>query len=106
VATTLVRTQVLLEKEQHRRLAEMAERQGKSVSAVLREAAAAYIVADEREAKRERAKQALADLAAFRAKQTPVPGVTAADLLAEVRAEREAQMDEWLHLERDECPRE
>jgi len=41
------RAQILLEPEQHKKLAEIAARQGKSVSLIVREAVAQYVVAQE-----------------------------------------------------------
>ena len=96
MATTLVRTQVLLEKEQQRRLAEIAKSQGKSLSALLRDIVDDLLEAQEREARWERASVALDELTTLRAQIEETHGVYHGNPVLEVRAEREAQLDEVL----------
>lgn len=48
------RAQILLEPEQHKKLAEIAARENRSISDVVREAVAEYVVAQTRESERER----------------------------------------------------
>jgi hypothetical protein len=56
------RAQILLEPEQHKQLAEFAARAGRSVSDVVREAVAEYVVARNRENESERRLYALANI--------------------------------------------
>ncbi|MHB0878414.1 MAG: ribbon-helix-helix protein, CopG family [Anaerolineae bacterium] len=106
MAGTLVRTQVLLEKEQQKRLAEMAAAEGKSVSALLREAVETLLAANEREAKRARALVALEELRKLRMQIEETHGIYHGNPVEEVRAEREAQWDEFFRQEGRDCPAE
>jgi hypothetical protein len=87
--STYYRAQILLEPEQHRTLAELAEREGRSISDLVRESVQAYLVKREREARREREQQALDRLAEIRARIQAQHGILDVDLVAEVREERD-----------------
>lgn len=87
------RTQVLFEGERHDRLAEMANAQGKSVSAVVRELVDQGL---EISSHRESRSEALDRLAALGERIEQRGGVPSEDLLEEVRGERERQRDEVL----------
>ncbi len=86
------RAQILLEPRQRQKLGEIARRQGRSISAVARDAidAGLKILEGENEVWERRA-HVLADLRALREKQ---PFVYEGDLIGEARQEREDEMDE------------
>ncbi len=86
----LQRVQVLLERAQRRALAQIAKREGRSVSAVLRELIERGLAqkADERQQWRE----ALANLRKIR-QANHARGIYQGDLVAEARAERETQIE-------------
>lgn len=85
------RAQILLEPEQHRALAEMALREDKSLSEVMREILSQYF--QEQSVRRSQAQEALERLTRIREKNEQAHGVYAGDLLADVRAERERQIE-------------
>jgi hypothetical protein len=87
--STYYRAQILLEPEQHRTLAELAEREGRSISDLVRESVQAYLVKRERETRREREQQALDKLAEIRARIQARHGILDVDLVAEIREERD-----------------
>jgi len=87
--STYYRAQILLEPEQHRALSELAEREGRSISDLVRESVQAYLVERERENQREREQQALDRLAEIRARVQARHGILDVDLVAEVREERD-----------------
>ncbi|MGQ9555857.1 MAG: ribbon-helix-helix protein, CopG family [Anaerolineae bacterium] len=97
---TLQRTQVLLEEQQQRTLAQMARNEGKSLSALLREIVQSYIEERLKEADKKQALEALEYLAEMRKAIEQRSGVHPGDLVAEVRAEREAQIDRVLFGEK------
>ena len=66
--STYYRAQILLEPEQHRTLSELAEREGRSISDLVRESVQAYLVERERASQREREQRALDKLAEIRAR--------------------------------------
>jgi len=65
---TKYRAQILLEPEQHQTLAEIAAREKRSVSDVVREAVAEYVVAHTKESVRERRLRGLEEIRKFREK--------------------------------------
>ena len=87
--STYYRAQILLEPEQHRTLAELAEREGRSISDLVRESVQAYLTERERETQREREQRALDRLAEIRARIQARHGILDVDLVAEVREERD-----------------
>lgn len=97
MAEKLFRAQVLLEPKQHDALRELAEAERRSISDVVREMIDIGLASLEEQKARQRA--ALDRLAALRseiARQHGVLSVQAADIISEVRAERERQLDEAL----------
>ena len=91
----MVRSQILLDPQQRRRLEEIARRDGKSISAVTREVidAGLQILENEAEIWKKRA-QILEGLRSIREKQT---SVYLGDLVNDARQEREDEGDElWL----------
>jgi len=90
------RAQILLDPDQHRRLAEIATQEGKSISLVVREAVAEYLIAQEEETERERRVKALARVREHRR------------AILEERAGKPIEMDvvELIHQIRDERDQE
>ena len=87
----LYRTQVLLEPEQHQALAALARERGSSVSEVLRGVVRGFLAKQAGLGAQRSQVFALDTLAKIRAGIQARSGVLAADLVAEARAEREAQ---------------
>lgn len=91
----MVRTQLLLEPEQHRALAEIARQADRSMSDVVREILRQALVEKEKEAQQQRAAAALQRLNQLREAVAPYAG----DPIAEARREREQQVDAvWREL--------
>lgn len=96
----LYRAQILLEPEQHRTLVELAEKEGRSISELVREIVGQYLVERERATQLQREMQALATLTQIRRQIEQKYGVYQGDLLAESRAEREQEFDRiWSQTE-------
>ena len=91
--STLYRAQLLLESEQHEALAEIAQQEGRSISDLVREIVRQHLIERDKEAQRQRELQAIEELAQIRARLEEEHGVYSGDLLAEVRAEREEEME-------------
>lgn len=91
----LHRAQILLEPEQHRALTEMAQRQGRSLSDLVREIVRHHLAQQGQETRLQRELQAIDALGQIRRQIQEAHGTYMADLLAEVRAERE-QEAEWV----------
>ncbi len=89
----LYRAQILLEPEQHRTLARIAEKEGRSISEVVREIVGQYLVEREQETQLQREMQAIDTLTQIRRQIEQKHGVYQGDLLAEIRAEREQEID-------------
>ena len=87
--STLHRAQILLEPGQHRALMEMAQKEGRSLSDLVREIVRQHLAKRDREAQRQRGIQALEALTQIRKQIQAQHGICPVDLLAEVRAERE-----------------
>jgi hypothetical protein len=83
------RAQILLEPEQHRTLAELAEREGRSISDLVRESVQLYLAERDREARRERRMEALDALTELRERIQAEHGVLSSDFVAEMREERD-----------------
>ncbi len=86
----LQRTQILLEREQHRSLYEIAQAEGRSMSELVREAVAHYLVgrADQQESWQE----TLAELAKIREQIQARHGILPDDLILRDREEREDEI--------------
>ncbi len=87
-----IRTQLLLDDEQNRRLREMAAREGKSLSEVVRNILDEYFAWQERRAQEEKLNllQALDRIRERTAQQGDYEG----DLVNEAREERDAEMED------------
>jgi hypothetical protein len=88
----LYRAQLLLEPEQHQALAEIARREGRSISDLVRDIVRQHLAEREEEDQQARALQALKDLAQTCTRLREEHGVYDGDLVAEVRAEREEEL--------------
>lgn len=86
---TLYRAQILLERDQHEALKELAQSGEQSISEVVREIVRQYLAEQEQALQRQRELQALQDLARTRKKIREEHGTYQGDLLDEIRAERE-----------------
>lgn len=82
------RTQILLEPEQYKALTELAQRQGGSLSRLVREAVAEYLVGQDRVRERERVLRTLEELAELRQELYEQHGFFPDNLLEEAREER------------------
>jgi len=91
--STLHRAQLLLELEQHQALAEIARREGRSISDLMREIVRQYLVERYQAARKQREMQAIEGLAQIRERLKDEHGVYRGDLLAEVRGEREGEVE-------------
>jgi len=91
----LYRAQILLEFEQHQALTEIARGQGRSLSDLVREIVGQYLTEGDQEALLQREVQAIETLTRIRRQLQAQHGTLSADLLAEVRAERERDI-EWV----------
>ena len=91
--STYYRAQLLLEPEQHQALVEIAQREGRSVSDLVREIVRQHLVKRDQEARKQREMQAIEELTHIRQRLKEEHGVYQGDLLAEVRAEREEEME-------------
>lgn len=88
----MYRAQILLKPEQRRRLEEIAQREGRSISSVTRQAIDAGLATLENDAELwEKRTRILSDLRARRQKQ---PFEYAGDLIGEARQERENERDQ------------
>jgi predicted transcriptional regulator len=92
----LYRTQVLLERKQHESLQALAAAEGRSMSEIIREAVAEYLVEQDEAAAVQRGMDALDRLVAFREKIKARYGVYEGNLVTEIRAEREEEIDQML----------
>ena len=89
----LYRAQILLEPEQHRTLADIAEKEGRSISEVVREIVGQYLVERAQETQLQKEMQAIESLTQIRRQIEQKHGVYQGDLLAESRAEREQEFE-------------
>lgn len=92
----LQRTQILLEPQQHRSLYALAQAEGRSMSELVREAVAQYLVEHDDETQSEQETDALEKLVQFREKIEARYGVYSGDLVSETRAEREEEIERVL----------
>lgn len=91
--STLYRAQILLEQEQHDALKQIAREDGQSLSAVVREIVRQYFAERENDARKKRELQALENLARIRTQIREQHGIYQGDLLADVRAEWEQDLE-------------
>lgn len=89
----LYRTQILLEPEQHESLQQLAAAEGRSMSQIIREAVAEYLVDHSKEWEKQQALDTLARLSEFREQLVAQYGIYEGDLLAEAREERDADLE-------------
>lgn len=94
----LQRTQILLEPSQHRSLYELARAEGRSMSDLVREAVAQYLV--ERESADQSWQTALAELTRFREEIERKHGVLPDDFIIGERGEREEKL--WRRMTGEE----
>ncbi len=92
--STLHRTQVLLEPEQHQALTEMADRAGQSVSGLVREMVRERLAQEDREAEDARFYEAIEWFDKLRAKMEAEHGVLNVDFVEEVREEADRHWDQ------------
>jgi Arc/MetJ-type ribon-helix-helix transcriptional regulator len=93
IMSTLHRAQILLESEQHRTLAEIAEQEGRSISDLVREIVRLYLDERSQQAQNLNALQAIERLTQIRAGLQEEHGIFQGDPLAEVRAEWEEDVE-------------
>jgi hypothetical protein len=91
--STYYRAQLLLEPEQHQALVEISQREGRSVSDLVREIVRQHLAKRDQEARKQREIQAMDKLTHIRQRLKEEHGVYQGDLLAEVRAEQEEEME-------------
>jgi len=94
--STLDRMQVLIEHDQHEKLAEMALRKGRSACDLVREWVRKGIAEEDREARKERIRAAMKRLDRFRAEFVAQHGVLNMDPIEEVRRESEEEIDRMI----------
>ena len=85
----LYRTQILLERRQHQDLSELAKAEGRSMSEIVREAVAEYLVEREEERRRLDWKERLVELAKIREAIRAESGEFPEEFILNDRAERE-----------------
>jgi metal-responsive CopG/Arc/MetJ family transcriptional regulator len=86
----LQRTQVLLEPTQHKSLSKLAQSEGRSMSDLIREAVAEYLV--ERVDINDSWQESLAELSRIREQIQAKHGVLPAEFILDLRAEREEEI--------------
>ena len=88
----LYRTQVLLEREQHRALSEMATATGQSISEIIRQVIRQYLSEQEQSARQQQELAALDALAEMRQQLHEQHGLYQVDVLEKLREERVAEL--------------
>jgi hypothetical protein len=83
------RAQILLEPEQHRTLVELAKREGRSISDLVRESVALYLLERDGEEQLEREMRALDVLTEIRERIQAEQGILSYDPVAEIREGRD-----------------
>jgi hypothetical protein len=94
--TTLDRMQILIERDQHQKLAEMARRKGRSASDLVREWVREGIAEEDCESRKERIRETMKRLDRFRAEFVAEHGVLNVDPIEEVRRESEEEIDRMI----------
>lgn len=102
MADPKLRTQILLEPQQHRALSIIARQEKRSMSDILRSIINQYLKERTLDAQRQRAARALERLAVMRAEIEQRGGMYGGDWSADTRAERDAQVGR--SSDRDEVP--
>lgn len=92
----LQRTQILLEPSQHRSLYELAQAEGRSMSDLVREAVAQYLVERNDTGRADQEIDALERLIALRKAIEARSGIYPGDLVTEARAERDKEIEQLL----------
>ena len=90
---TLYRAQILLEPEQHRTLSAIAQREGRSMSDLVREIVRQYLAEREQADRRQAEMKAIQELTQIRKQLQEQHGVYQVDLLTKVRTEREQDVE-------------
>ena len=90
---TLYRAQILLEPEQHQALTDIAQHEGRSISDLVREIVRRHLAQREQADRRQAEMQAIQELTQIRKQLQRQHGVYQVDLLTEVRAEREQDVE-------------
>ena len=94
------RTQILLEPEQHKTLAEIAHQEERSISDLVRRIVNQYLEERARDTERQRAIQSLDKLTDLRRNIEQRSGIYRGDVIAEARAKRDEQMEQvWKRVE-------
>ncbi len=88
----LYRTQILLERRQHRDLSELAKAEGRSLSDLVREAVAEYLVERDEERRRLGWKETLAEMTKLREAIRAESGEFSEEFVLNDRAEREEEL--------------
>lgn len=96
----LYRAQILLERKQHESLQALAAAEGRSISAIIREAVAEYLVEQDEDSKRQTWQDALDELTRIRTEIEAHSGVFRGDLLAETREERTDELERVMRGEK------
>jgi hypothetical protein len=91
MAERFQRAQILLDPKQHQALTQIARREKRSLSDVVRAIVQQYLQERAVNIRKQREMEALEQLNAIRAEMSQTYGVYPGDLVAEARAEREAQ---------------
>jgi hypothetical protein len=91
--STLYRAQILLEPEQHQALTEIAQREGRSISDLVREIVGRHLAERDREVRLQRELQAIEELTHIRKQIQEQHGIYHVDLVAEAREERDRDME-------------
>ncbi len=91
--STLHRAQLLLESEQHEALAQIAAQEGRSISDLVREIVRQHLAERTQEVERLSALQAIDRLTQIRVGLQKEHGIYQGDPLAEVRAERDKEVE-------------
>ena len=99
MANTMYRAQILLEPQQHAALAEIAQRENRSISDVVREIIREWLEGQDHEARLTRELTALEELTRLRLAIQEEHGIYTGDLIEEVRAERDEEFDRVLRGE-------
>jgi hypothetical protein len=91
--SALYRAQILLEPEQHQALAEIAQREGRSMSDLVREIVRQHLAERDQAARLQQEMRAIEELTQTRKQLQEQHGIYQGDLLTEVRAEREQDLE-------------
>jgi hypothetical protein len=91
--STLYRAQLLLEPGQREALADIARREGRSISDLVREIISQHLAAREEEIQKQKELSALEELRRIRTKIREEHGVYQGDLLDQVRSECEEELE-------------